>query len=184
MVVKTPDCDTVSILDATNTTHRIRLAGSDASERKQPFGKASTQHLTTNAALQVVTVEYDKRDRYGRIVGKILLNGLDLCLVQVRAGLAWHCEKYQLEQSPADRGIDLSDFPAIIPGCLNLAANTFARILNYFEALCAGHQGVRPPFLLLLLRVKRTECGKENRVGAGSNRPARRHSCIHFLCQV
>ncbi len=102
--MKITDGDTVNILDATDTKHRIRLAGiDDAPERKQPFGEASTLHLAKNATFQVVTVEYDKRDRYGRVVGKILLNGVDLCLEQVRAGLAWHYKKYQREQSPADR---------------------------------------------------------------------------------
>ncbi len=102
-VVKITDGDTVNILDATNTKHRIRLAGIDAPERKQPFGKASTRHLVKNAALQVVTVEYDKRDKYGRIVGKTLLGGMDLCLEQVRGGYAWHYKKYQRDRSPADR---------------------------------------------------------------------------------
>ena len=35
-----------------------------------------------------VTVEYQKRDRYGRIVGKVLLDGIDACLEQVKAGFA------------------------------------------------------------------------------------------------
>ena len=50
-----------------------------------------------------VTVEYQKRDRYDRIVGKVLLDGMDACLEQVKAGLAWHYKKYQHEQSAEDR---------------------------------------------------------------------------------
>ena len=102
-VMKITDDDTIKILDASNTQHRIRLADIDAPERKQPFGKASTRHLANSTARQVVTVEYGNRVRYGRIVGKILLNGMDLCLEQVRAGYAWHYKKYAREQSPADR---------------------------------------------------------------------------------
>ncbi len=49
------------------------------------------------------TIEYQKRDRYGRIVGKVLVNGVDTCLEQVEAGFAWHYKKYQHEQSPEDR---------------------------------------------------------------------------------
>ncbi len=52
---------------------------------------------------QQVTVEYQRRDRYGRIVGKVLLDGIDACLEQVKAGFAWHYKKYQHEQSPEDR---------------------------------------------------------------------------------
>ncbi len=41
-----------------------------------------------------------KRDRYGRIVGKGLV---DACLEQVKAGFAWHYKRYQHEQSPEDQ---------------------------------------------------------------------------------
>ncbi len=52
---------------------------------------------------QQVTIEYKKRDRYGRILGKVLLDGVDVCLEQVKAGLAWHYKKYQHEQSSNDQ---------------------------------------------------------------------------------
>ncbi len=49
----------------------------------------------------------NERDRYGRIVGKVLLDGidacLDACLEQVKAGFAWHYKKYQHEQSLEDQ---------------------------------------------------------------------------------
>lgn len=54
---------------------------------------------------RTVTVEYGKLDRYKRIVGKITLNGTDICLEQIKAGLAWHYKKYMKEQSAADRTI-------------------------------------------------------------------------------
>ncbi len=50
-----------------------------------------------------VTVEYQKQDRYGRIVGKVILDGIDVCLEQVKVGFAWHYKKYQHEQSAEDR---------------------------------------------------------------------------------
>ncbi len=50
-----------------------------------------------------VTIEYQKRDRYGRIVGKVWVNGVDACLEQLKAGFAWHYKKYQHEQSPEDQ---------------------------------------------------------------------------------
>ncbi len=52
---------------------------------------------------QQVTIEYQKRDRYGRIVGKVLLDGVDACLEKIKTGFAWHYKKYQHEQSPEDR---------------------------------------------------------------------------------
>jgi endonuclease YncB( thermonuclease family) len=44
-----------------------------------------------------------KRDRYGREIGKVLVNGRDVNLVQVKRGLAWHYKQYQREQSPTDQ---------------------------------------------------------------------------------
>jgi endonuclease YncB( thermonuclease family) len=51
----------------------------------------------------IVVVEYDKYARYGRVLGKVLLDGEDMNLEQIRAGLAWHYKKYQGEQTVSDR---------------------------------------------------------------------------------
>ena len=52
---------------------------------------------------KIVTVESDKRDRYGRELGKVLVGGLDVNLEQIRRGMAWHYKAYQRDQSAADR---------------------------------------------------------------------------------
>ncbi len=64
-VVKITDGDTLYVLDANYKEHKIRLAGIDAPERKQAYGLASRKHLASIVAGQQVTVEYQKRDRYG-----------------------------------------------------------------------------------------------------------------------
>jgi endonuclease YncB( thermonuclease family) len=69
-VVEVADGDTITILVGTEQ-QRIRLQGIDAPERKQPFGKASGRALPALVAGKQVRVEYDKRDRYGRIVGVV-----------------------------------------------------------------------------------------------------------------
>ncbi len=38
-VVGVADGDTITVLDATNTQHKIRLQGIDAPEKAQPYGK-------------------------------------------------------------------------------------------------------------------------------------------------
>lgn len=102
-VVHVADGDTITVLDDTYTQHKIRLAGIDAPESKQGFGQVSKQSLVEQVAGQAVAVEWSKSDKYGRKVGKILLDGQDINLEQVRRGLAWHYKQYQREQSPADR---------------------------------------------------------------------------------
>jgi endonuclease YncB( thermonuclease family) len=77
--------------------------GIDAPERGQAYGTKSKEHLSELVAGKFVVVEFNKYDRYGRIVGKVLLSGEDVNLEQIAAGLAWHYKKYQGEQSPSDR---------------------------------------------------------------------------------
>ena len=102
-VVRVVDGDTVTVLDSSNTQHRIRLAGIDAPESHQAFGEQSRQSLAEMISGKEVTVTYQKTDQYGRLVGKILLDGRDINLEQVRAGMAWHYKEYQSEQTPEDR---------------------------------------------------------------------------------
>jgi len=102
-VVHVADGDTITVLNSGNHQHKIRLAGIDAPERKQAYGKVSGKHLADMVAGKPVTVEWSKHDRYQRIVGKVLRDGQDVCLEQIKAGMAWHYKKYQGEQSPKDR---------------------------------------------------------------------------------
>lgn len=97
------DGDTVTLVDSAQVPHKIRLAGIDAPEARQPYGQVSRRSLAEMVEGQWVQVSYDKRDRYGRLVGKIELHGRDVNLEQLRRGLAWHFKKYQDEQSPSDR---------------------------------------------------------------------------------
>lgn len=102
-VVRVIDGDTVVVLDAGRQQHRIRLSGIDAPETRQAFSQRSRQALAADVHQREVVVEWDKRDVYGRIVGKILVDGTDVNLEQVRRGLAWHFRRYAKEQPPQDR---------------------------------------------------------------------------------
>lgn len=102
-VIGVTDGDTVTILDVSNTQYKIRLMGIDAPEKKQSFGQKSKQNLSALVYNKQVTVEYSKKDRYGRTVGKVLVDGVDANLGQVKAGMAWHYKKYQKVQTPSDR---------------------------------------------------------------------------------
>ena len=101
--VRVTDGDTIVILSEGNVQHKIRLQGIDAPERGQAYGTKSKEHLSEWVAGRFVVVETDKRDRYGRVVGKVLVGGKDVCLAQVVAGFAWHYKKYQSEQTVSDR---------------------------------------------------------------------------------
>lgn len=102
-VVGVADGDTLTVLDEKNHQHKIRLSGIDAPEKSQPFGQRAKQSLSDLAYGRSVSVEWWKRDKYGRIVGKVLKRGRDVNLEQIRRGFAWHYKHYQDEQDALDR---------------------------------------------------------------------------------
>ena len=104
-VIKITDGDTVNVLTSDNETHKIRLSGIDAPEKKQAFGNRSKQALAELIDGKTVSVEYNKLDKYQRMVGKITFDGQDVNLRQIKLGFAWHYKKYEKEQDVEDRSI-------------------------------------------------------------------------------
>jgi endonuclease YncB( thermonuclease family) len=104
-VVGVSDGDTITVLDTNKIQHKIRLSGIDAPEKKQGFGERSKQHLSGLVFAKTVTVEWKKTDKYRRMLGKVLVDGKDANLEQIRTGFAWHYKQYQNDQSPSDRSI-------------------------------------------------------------------------------
>jgi endonuclease YncB( thermonuclease family) len=102
-VVAVNDGDTITLLDAANRVFRVRLAGIDAPETNQAYGEVSKQNLERLAFGKPASVKWDRTDGYGRVVGKVVIGAIDANLAQVRAGYAWHHNKYQHEQSAEDR---------------------------------------------------------------------------------
>nr|WP_026177527.1 thermonuclease family protein [Thiobacillus denitrificans] len=102
-VVGLADGDTVTVLDAQRVQHKIRLAGIDAPEKGMPWGQKSKESLSDRVFRRIVIVEWQKQDRYGRLVGKIMVDGRDANLAQVADGMAWHYKDYQKEQTLDDR---------------------------------------------------------------------------------
>jgi endonuclease YncB( thermonuclease family) len=93
-VVGVSDGDTITLLDAGNRQHKIRLDGIDAPESRQAFGARSKQSLSDLVFGQTVTVTSTKTDRYGRTVGNVAINGQDAGLIQVERGMAWFYRQY------------------------------------------------------------------------------------------
>lgn len=111
-VIHVADGDTLTVLDARHESHKIRLAGIDAPERGQPFGRRSAEALTRLTTNRIVRVDGGKVDRYQRRVGVVRVApadcasctpSLDVGLALIGAGLAWHYLAYAREQSPPDR---------------------------------------------------------------------------------
>ncbi len=101
-VVSITDGDTIKILTSDKQQYKIRLAGIDAPEKGQPYSKAAKKQLSKWIAKKNVCIQSDKKDRYGRVVGKVLLGEADVNYSMVAAGYAWHYKKYAREQHPLD----------------------------------------------------------------------------------
>jgi endonuclease YncB( thermonuclease family)/methylphosphotriester-DNA--protein-cysteine methyltransferase len=102
-IINVHDGDTVTVLDQNNKKFHIRLQGIDAPELKQEFGAVSQQNLSRMVLGKQVSIFWNKVDKYRRTVGTIKLDGQDMNIEQVKAGLAWHFKKYADEQDPGDR---------------------------------------------------------------------------------
>jgi endonuclease YncB( thermonuclease family) len=71
-------------------------------EKKQPYGQRSKQSPSDLVFAKAVVVEPDRRDKYQREVGKVLVGCLDAYMMQVNRGMAWHYKAYEREQPPGD----------------------------------------------------------------------------------
>ena len=88
-VVGVSDGDTITVLDDKKQRHVIRLMGIDAPEKAQAFGQKAKQSLSDLVFDKDVSVTWFKRDRYGRTVGQVRIGDTDVCLEQIKRGMAW-----------------------------------------------------------------------------------------------
>jgi endonuclease YncB( thermonuclease family) len=102
-VVGIADGDTLTLLGAGKTTHRIRIEGIDAPERTQAYGQRARQSLADLLQGRTAHADCPKNDRYGRAVCRVTVDGVDVGLEQIRRGLAWHYKNHAYEQSIATR---------------------------------------------------------------------------------
>lgn len=93
-VVGVSDGDTLTALDESNTKHKVRLHGIDAPEIGQPFGTKSREALGRLAMKKTATLHLKGRDRYGRDLARVEVDGRDVNLELVKDGLAWHYARY------------------------------------------------------------------------------------------
>jgi endonuclease YncB( thermonuclease family) len=96
-VVAIADGDTLTILDDQKRQHKIRLDGIDAPESSQDFGSRAKQSLSDLVFGKTVTVTSWKKDRYGRTLGKVTLDGKDINQEQIDRGMAWFYRQFAKE---------------------------------------------------------------------------------------
>ena len=92
-VVAVKDGDTVVVLvDKTPVT--VRLASIDAPEKKQPFGQQSKAALSAMVLGKQIRVVTSGRDRYGRTIGTLYDDEMNVNSEILRTGFAWHYRRF------------------------------------------------------------------------------------------
>lgn len=97
-VVGVIDGDTIDVL-VEGRAVRVRLAEIDAPERRQAFGSKAKRELSALIFRREATVTDEGRDRYGRVVGTVRVDGRNINETMVWMGLAWAYPRYVVHQS-------------------------------------------------------------------------------------
>ncbi len=93
---KVVDSDTLHVRrDGRELT--VRLEGIDAPERGEPFNDVARRFLADLALERRVEVLPRDRDRHGRLVARVVVEGRDASEALVAAGLAWHYTRYAFD---------------------------------------------------------------------------------------
>ena len=107
-VIAITDGDTIKVLVGKESV-TIRLEGIDAPEKSQSFGSKSKDALGTMVFGQTVTVKKTGKDKYGRILGFVFIDDLDVNAQMIQDGWAWHFKKYNDEERLADLEVEARD---------------------------------------------------------------------------
>ncbi len=97
-VISVHDGDTIRVLVG-KQQKKVRLFGIDAPESNQAFGKVAQSTLKDLIWKKEVKVEFKELDRYGRIVGVVYLDSVNINLEMVKKGMAWVYKTYNREPS-------------------------------------------------------------------------------------
>lgn len=98
-VVNVDDGDTVTVLTRSNTEFRVRCQGIEAPKGEENSAAESRQRLSDLLLDEAVTIRYSKRDPDGTLVGAIVLNDLNICLDQLKEGMARYDDRSDQSRS-------------------------------------------------------------------------------------
>ena len=98
-ILKVIDGDTVSA-ESRGTQIKIRLSEIDAPELNQPYGTSSKKCLSElireNSSLRFKS---DGQDRYGRSLGWLMADEINLNYEMVKQGCAWVYDRYVVDKT-------------------------------------------------------------------------------------
>ena len=117
-IVGISDGDTATCLDKQNQQLKIRFAQIDAPEKGQDFGQAAKRQLSELIFDRQVALAVHDKDRYGRTVAEVFVDGKNVNKLMVATGYAWAYRAYMtdsdyllLETQAKSQGIGLWSAP-------------------------------------------------------------------------
>lgn len=78
-----------AVLDPNEKLRRIKLTGVDAPERRQRFAPQARQLASEWLSTKAVDILVDGTDKEARVHGRVVVDGRDVALTLIEAGLAW-----------------------------------------------------------------------------------------------
>lgn len=105
-VTSVVDGDTVHVQLTDRSDVRVRLDGIDAPERGEPFSAQTTRATRALLFTQAVSLTGTDVDRYGRLVARLRVDGVDASVQLVREGLACHFTRYSSDPELARAQVD------------------------------------------------------------------------------
>lgn len=97
-VLRITDGDTI-VVQQNNKQFRVRLVNIDAPERGQPYGRWATNKLKAIINNRPVTVRYQKKDQYNRILGRVYTAEGEVNREMVSQGAAWVYKRYNSDDA-------------------------------------------------------------------------------------
>lgn len=98
-VIGIADGDTITVLDDEKQMIKCRLYGIDAPEKAQAYGAQSKASLSELAFQRIAEIGFVGRDRYGRSICKVTIDGNDVNREQLLRGMAWMYRRYAGDSS-------------------------------------------------------------------------------------
>jgi len=93
-VTSVADGDTVNVSTTDGSTLTVRLDGIDTPERGEPYSAQATRATRVLLLSKRVQLQGTDVDRYGRLVARVVVDGVDSSVQLVRDGLACHYTRY------------------------------------------------------------------------------------------
>lgn len=104
-LVRVFDGDSLIVRSSNGNEIEIRIHAIDAPERRQPYANASRRALRELLEGEEIVVMEHSRDRYDRVIAKLMVDGRDAGLEQIEGGFAWHYRQFASQQSREDRSL-------------------------------------------------------------------------------